>query len=98
MESGYLILRRVSAFRPSGEWNDDDFDVLGRRFHGRPHHEGGGSAGGTVLDVDARIRISQGPHADARLRGDAPGRDGSDVIRLAPLPNNLLAVSFIVFG
>ena len=28
MESDYLILRRVSAFRPSGEWNDDDFDVL----------------------------------------------------------------------
>ena len=23
-----LILKRVSAFRPSGEWNDDDFDVL----------------------------------------------------------------------
>ena len=36
--------------------------------------------------------------ADARLRGDAPGRDGSDVIRLAPLPTNRLAVSFIVFG
>jgi len=23
-----LILKRVSASRPSGEWNDDDFDVL----------------------------------------------------------------------
>jgi hypothetical protein len=23
-----LILRRASASRPSGEWNDDDFDVL----------------------------------------------------------------------
>ena len=28
MESDYLILRRASAFRPSGEWNDDDYDVL----------------------------------------------------------------------
>ena len=28
MESDYLILRRALAFRPSGEWNDDDFDVL----------------------------------------------------------------------
>jgi hypothetical protein len=23
-----LILKRASASRPSGEWNDDDFDVL----------------------------------------------------------------------
>jgi hypothetical protein len=25
---GKLILKRASASRPSGEWNDDDFDVL----------------------------------------------------------------------
>jgi hypothetical protein len=24
----YLILKRASASRPSGEWNEDDFDVL----------------------------------------------------------------------
>jgi hypothetical protein len=23
-----LILKRASAYRPSGEWNDDDYDVL----------------------------------------------------------------------
>ena len=34
-----LILKRASASRPSGEWNNDDFDVLadgvtvGRIFH-----------------------------------------------------------------
>jgi hypothetical protein len=28
MEKDYLTLRRASASRPSGEWNDDDFDVL----------------------------------------------------------------------
>jgi hypothetical protein len=28
MHKDYLILRRASASRPSGEWNDDDFDVL----------------------------------------------------------------------
>jgi hypothetical protein len=28
MESDYLILKRASASRPSGEWNEDDFDVL----------------------------------------------------------------------
>jgi hypothetical protein len=28
METDYLILKRASASRPSGEWNDDDYDVL----------------------------------------------------------------------
>jgi hypothetical protein len=28
MEKDYLILKRASASRPSGEWKDDDFDVL----------------------------------------------------------------------
>ncbi|MFL6835005.1 MAG: hypothetical protein ACJ8F0_20695 [Xanthobacteraceae bacterium] len=25
---GQLILKRASASRPSGEWNDDDYDVI----------------------------------------------------------------------
>ena len=29
------------------------------------------------MDVDARVRLSRGPYADTRLRGDARGRDGS---------------------
>src|SRR4029077_8053879 len=28
MEKDFLILKRASASRPSGEWNDDDYDVL----------------------------------------------------------------------
>src|SRR6516164_2052392 len=28
MEKDYLVLKRASASRLSGEWNDDDFDVL----------------------------------------------------------------------
>jgi hypothetical protein len=28
MDKDYLILKRASASRPSGEWSDDDFDVL----------------------------------------------------------------------
>jgi hypothetical protein len=28
MEKDYLILKRASASRPSGEWSDDDYDVL----------------------------------------------------------------------
>ena len=31
---------------------------------------------GNALDVDARLRAPRRPHADARLRGDARGRDG----------------------
>jgi hypothetical protein len=28
MEKDYLLLKRAALSRPSGEWNDDDFDVL----------------------------------------------------------------------
>ena len=28
MDKDYLLLKRASVSRPSGEWNDDDFDVL----------------------------------------------------------------------
>jgi hypothetical protein len=28
VDKDYLILKRASASRPSGEWNDEDFDVL----------------------------------------------------------------------
>ena len=31
----------ASTSRPSGEWNDDDFDVLADGVCGRPDHEGG---------------------------------------------------------
>jgi hypothetical protein len=28
VDKDYLILKRASASRPSGKWNDDDYDVL----------------------------------------------------------------------
>ena len=28
MDKDYLVLKRASASRPSGEWNDDDYDVV----------------------------------------------------------------------
>ena len=31
MEKDYLILKRASASRPSGEWSDDDYDVMANR-------------------------------------------------------------------
>jgi hypothetical protein len=52
-----LLLKRASASRSSGEWNDDDFDVLadgggvGRIF--KVHAAPVGS-----LDVDARLLAS----------------------------------------
>jgi hypothetical protein len=71
-----LMLKRASASRTSGEWNDDNFDVLadggvvGRIFQRRR------LAGRNAVDVDARLWASRGPHSDARLRGDTRGRDG----------------------
>jgi hypothetical protein len=41
VEKDHLLLKRASASRPSGQWSDDDFDVLadgvvvGRIFAGR---------------------------------------------------------------
>ena len=46
MENDYLTLKRASASRPSGEWNDDDFDVLaGRRVVGRIFQANAASVG-----------------------------------------------------
>jgi hypothetical protein len=42
MEKDYLTLKRASASRPSGEWNDDDFDVLAN-----------GAVVGRIFKVDA---------------------------------------------
>jgi hypothetical protein len=48
-----LILKRASACRFSGEWNDDDFDVL---------------ADGVVVGRIMKAAASPGgPHANARL-------------------------------
>jgi hypothetical protein len=51
-----LLLKRASLSRPSGEWNDDDFDVLAD-----------GVVVGRILKVSATLAL--GPHADARLCG-----------------------------
>jgi hypothetical protein len=56
MEKDYLILKRASASRPSGNWNEDDFDVLasgevvGRIF--KVHC----SSDWLALDVDIGVR------------------------------------------
>jgi hypothetical protein len=46
VEKDYLVLKRASASRPSGEWSDDDYDVLadgfvvGRIFKSTPRQSG----------------------------------------------------------
>jgi hypothetical protein len=52
---GQLVLKRATASRPSGEWNDDDFDVLCDGIVVGPNHEGSRCTGGPFMDVDARV-------------------------------------------
>jgi hypothetical protein len=51
MEKDYLLLERASASRPSGEWSDDDYDVLAEGVVV-------GRASRHAVDVDARLRAS----------------------------------------
>jgi hypothetical protein len=48
VEKDHPILKRASASRPSGEWNDDDFDALAKR-------QGQCSASKIPMDVDADL-------------------------------------------
>jgi hypothetical protein len=53
---GQLILKSASASRPSGDWNDDDYDVLADARGCRPYLEGPRSPGGSAVDVDVGLR------------------------------------------
>ena len=67
MHKDYLILKRASASRPSGDWNDDDFDVLpngevvGRIFKANAAPAGSPWMWTFVFCLPA-------PHANLRLR------------------------------
>jgi hypothetical protein len=72
-----LILQHASTSRSSGEWNDDDYDVLAA-----------GAVVGRIMKVHAApvgtpwmwtlaFGHHEDPHADARLRADARGGNGS---------------------
>jgi hypothetical protein len=75
MDKDYLVLKRASTSRSSGEWNDDDFDVLAD-----------GAVVGRIFKVHAApvgtpwmwtLAFGQhDPHADARLRRDTRGGNG----------------------
>ena len=66
-----LILKRAAANRPSGDWNDDDYDVLADGGRCRPHLEGSRGPGGNAVDVDVGLRTPRGSQPDPRLRCDA---------------------------
>ena len=61
-----LVLKRASASRPSGEWNDDDFDVLAD-----------GVARAALRELRAAVLARRRSHANTRLCRDPRGRDGS---------------------
>jgi hypothetical protein len=76
MDKDYLILKRASASRPSGQWNEEDFDVLangevvGRIF------KANAAPSGIAVDVDLSLRPPRRSNANARLCRNARGGDG----------------------
>jgi len=74
MDKDYLTLKRASASRSSGEWNDDDYDVLAD-----------GAVAGRILKVARRARSSPwmwtlafGYHEDrAPMHGYAETREAA---------------------
>jgi hypothetical protein len=74
MEKDYLTLKRPPASRPSGEWSDDDFDVLANgEVVGRIFKTGVFVARPWMWTLD----IGHPPQPDTRLRCNARLRDGS---------------------
>src|SRR5215813_2625764 len=76
MDNDYLTLKRASASRPSGQWSEKRLRRARRWRRRRSHHESARRAGGFALDVDAGLRPSRRPLANAWLRADMRGRDG----------------------
>jgi hypothetical protein len=76
MEKDYLSLKRASASRSSGQWSDDDYDVLangkvvGRIFKVKRR------ARRKPVDVDLGLRLSPGPRGEPWVRDNARGRHG----------------------
>jgi hypothetical protein len=72
---GQLILKRASASRPSGEWSDDDFDVLADgAVVGRIFKANAAPVGAPWMWTS--LRSSRRSKPNARLCRDARGRDG----------------------
>jgi len=83
MDKDYLVLKRASASRLSGEWSDDDYDVLAEGIVVGRHHEGRRRARGRAVAVDAGLWSARRSLADLWLRSNTRGRDGSVRKKLA---------------
>src|SRR5262249_18477325 len=77
MDKDYLVLKRAAASRLSGEWSEDDYDVLADGVVVGRIMKSSRSARRNAMAVDAGLWPPRRPHADLRLRGDPRGRDGS---------------------
>ena len=77
-----LIFKRAAASRTSGEWREDDYDVVADGIVW-PHHEARRCSGGNAVAMDAGLRAPRGTKADPRLRGHARGRNGGIREKLA---------------
>ena len=72
MEKDYLTLKRASASRPSGEWDDDDYDVfadgavVGRIFNSHAGPVGFVRRQPGLTAIRARKRIVEFVHGGPR--------------------------------
>jgi len=98
MEKDYLILKRASASRTSGQWKEDDFDVLA-----------GGVVVGRIMKaaaspVDApwlwtlAFGHQRGSNTDPRLCRHARGRDGGLRQKLAAGVSTSPSVGAVAIG
>jgi hypothetical protein len=71
MDKDYLLLKRAALSRPSGEWNDDDFDVLangvvvGRIFKATPRRSGSHGCGRSPSGITAMPPHAKPPWMEA---------------------------------
>jgi len=77
MDKDYLVLKRASASRLSGEWSDDDYDVLAEGIVVGRIMKAAAAPLGTHLGVDGGLWPPRRSVADLRLRGDARSCDDS---------------------
>jgi hypothetical protein len=61
------IHKRAKVSRPSGQWGDDDYDVILSGRSGRAGLPVARCAARSAMDVDAGLRLPRRPHTDSRL-------------------------------
>jgi hypothetical protein len=78
-----LLLKRASASRPSGQWNDDDFDVLANGVVVGRIFKANASPVGEMVDVDIGLWASRRSNAHTWLCRNARGCDDGVCPKLA---------------